>query len=147
MRRIQKMAISKTSTFFVLSSWMLMKIINSWGNHFHKVSWEYNKNCGFFTNGQCLSVSHFFYSDFTKILLKFHNQMYSSASDIESWKHFQFFLFLFQSIVFCRRRPRSEPRWGYTSGTSGSFGPLFDLSGVWQCHNRQSVLKSGPWIC
>ena len=61
MRQAQKLAINKKSTFFVLSSWNLVKIINSWGNHFHKVSWEYNKNCGFFTNDQCFNMSRFFW--------------------------------------------------------------------------------------
>ena len=35
----QKLAINKKSTIFVLSSWNLVKIITSWGNHFHQVSW------------------------------------------------------------------------------------------------------------
>ena len=30
------------------------------GNHFHQVSWGLDKTCGFFTNGQVLSVSGFF---------------------------------------------------------------------------------------
>ena len=35
----QKLAINKKSTIFVLSLWNLAKIITSWGNHFHQVSW------------------------------------------------------------------------------------------------------------
>ena len=35
----QKLAINKRSTIFVLSSWNLVKIITSWVNHFHQVSW------------------------------------------------------------------------------------------------------------
>ena len=38
-RQVQKLAISKTSTFFVLSSWNLVKMIASWGDYFHQVSW------------------------------------------------------------------------------------------------------------
>ena len=36
---VQKLAISKKSTFFVQSSWNLVKIITSCGNHFHQFSW------------------------------------------------------------------------------------------------------------
>ena len=37
-----------------------MKIITSRGNYCHQVSLGSDKNCGFFTNGQFLSVSVFF---------------------------------------------------------------------------------------
>ena len=45
----------------------MVKIINSWWSHFHQVLWKLNKNCGFFTNGQCLNVSCFFDSDFIRL--------------------------------------------------------------------------------
>ena len=35
-------------------------MIASWGDYFHWVSWGSDKNCGFFTNGQFLSVYVFF---------------------------------------------------------------------------------------
>ena len=37
-RHIQKLAISKKSTFFVQSSWKFVKMIISKGNYFHQVS-------------------------------------------------------------------------------------------------------------
>ena len=57
---MQKLAINRKSTFFVRSLWNLVKIINSWGNHFHKVSWRLDKKCRFITYGQFLNVSCFF---------------------------------------------------------------------------------------
>ena len=39
MGHTQKLAINKKSTIFALSLWNLVKIITSWGNHFHQVSW------------------------------------------------------------------------------------------------------------
>ena len=57
---IQILAISKTSTIFVRSSWNFSKMIASGGNHFYQVSWGLDQNCGFFTDGQFLSVSSFF---------------------------------------------------------------------------------------
>ena len=36
---MQKLAISKNSTMFVLSSWNLVKMIISWVNNFHQVPW------------------------------------------------------------------------------------------------------------
>ena len=39
MTHVPKLAISKRSTIFVRSSWNLVKIITSWGNHFDQVSW------------------------------------------------------------------------------------------------------------
>ena len=48
LRHIQKLIISKKSTFFVLPSRNFVKIITSWGNHFHKVSWELDKIVDFF---------------------------------------------------------------------------------------------------
>ena len=36
---IQKLTISKKSEFFVQSSWNLVKMTTTWGNHFHQVSW------------------------------------------------------------------------------------------------------------
>ena len=36
----KKVTNSKKSTIFVLSSWNLVKITNSWGSHFDQVSWE-----------------------------------------------------------------------------------------------------------
>ena len=36
----QKLSINKKSIIFVLSSWNLVKMINSWGDYFHQVSWE-----------------------------------------------------------------------------------------------------------
>ena len=47
----QKMAIIKKSMIFVLSSCNLGKMITSWVDHFHQVSWGYDRKCGFFTNG------------------------------------------------------------------------------------------------
>ena len=54
-----KYAISEKSTIFVQFLWNFVKIITSWGNYFHQVLWGLKKNCGFFTIGQCLSVSGF----------------------------------------------------------------------------------------
>ena len=56
----QKLANNKESTIFVQSSWNLIKMITSWGNHFHQVSWGWDKNCGFFIIGQFLCVCGFF---------------------------------------------------------------------------------------
>ena len=64
-RHIQKFTISKKCTIFFQSSWNLVKMNASLVNHFHQVSWGLNKNCGFFTNSQFLSVSDFSYSDLT----------------------------------------------------------------------------------
>ena len=50
-----------TSKSFVQSSWNLVKIIISWANHFHQVSWGSDKKCGFLTNGQFLGVGPFFW--------------------------------------------------------------------------------------
>ena len=61
-RHVQKLAINRKSTFFVRSLWNLVKIITPWDNHFHKVSWGLDKNWGFFSNGQFLSVSGFFFT-------------------------------------------------------------------------------------
>ena len=47
----QKLAIIKKSTFFIQSSWNLVKIIISWAKYFDQVSWRLDKKCGFFTNG------------------------------------------------------------------------------------------------
>ena len=69
-RTLPKVDHYKKSTIFVQSLWNLVKIITLWGNHFHQVSWGLDKNCGFFTNGQFLSVSGFFYSDFTNFLTR-----------------------------------------------------------------------------
>ena len=60
MAHVQKLAIDKKSTIFVQSSWNLVKMITSWANHFHQVSWGLDKNCRFFTYGQFLIVSGFF---------------------------------------------------------------------------------------
>ena len=69
-RHFQKLAISEKSTFFVPSSWNLVKKIASWGNHFHQVSWGYNQKCVFFTNGQFFEQSNFFDLDFDKVISK-----------------------------------------------------------------------------
>ena len=45
---------------FVQFLWNLVKMITSWGNNFHQVSWGLEKSCGFFINGQFLKVCHFF---------------------------------------------------------------------------------------
>ena len=37
-----------------------MKMINSWGNNFHQVSWGLDKNCGLFINGEFLNMCSFF---------------------------------------------------------------------------------------
>ena len=58
------MTICKRSTIFVQSSWNFVKMIIPWGDYFHQVSWGLNKKCGFFTNGQFLSLCQFFPSDF-----------------------------------------------------------------------------------
>ena len=63
------MAISKESTFFVQSSWNLVKMIISWGYHFHQVSWEYDKNCGFLAIGQFLNVDPIFDPDFSYLVV------------------------------------------------------------------------------
>ena len=55
------MAINKKSRVFPKSSWNLMKMIASWANLFHQVSSRLDKNCWFFTNGQFLNVSCFFF--------------------------------------------------------------------------------------
>ena len=67
---IQKLAFSEKSTFFAQSSWNLVKIITTWGNHFHQVSWGLDKKCRFFTNGQFLNVGPFFDSDFIILFWK-----------------------------------------------------------------------------
>ena len=54
-RDTQKLAIDKKSSIFVLSSWNLVKVTTSWDDHFHQVSWEKDKNCGSFINGQFLT--------------------------------------------------------------------------------------------
>ena len=54
------MAINKKSTIFVLFSWNFGKVIASWVDYFHQVSWGLNKNCGFFINGQLFNVCDFF---------------------------------------------------------------------------------------
>ena len=59
-RHVQNLAISKKTTILVQSSWNLVKIIASWGNRFHQVSWRLDKNCGFFNNSQYLNVCGFF---------------------------------------------------------------------------------------
>ena len=61
MGHFQKLAINKKSTIFVQSSWNLVKMITSWANHFHQVSWVLDKKCGFFTNDQFLNVSRFLF--------------------------------------------------------------------------------------
>ena len=48
---VPNFANSKKSTFLVQSSLKLVKMMASWGNYFHKVSWGLDKNCGFLTNG------------------------------------------------------------------------------------------------
>ena len=58
------MTINKKSTIFFQSSWNLVKMITSWANYFHQVSWRLDKKCGFFINGQFLNMSRFFSSDF-----------------------------------------------------------------------------------
>ena len=55
-----KRYIHKKSTFFVRSSWSLVNIITTWDNHFLKVSWGLEKNCGFFINGQFLNMWYLF---------------------------------------------------------------------------------------
>ena len=60
MRHVQKLVVSKKSTFFVLSSWNLLKITILLGNHFHQILWGQYKKCGFFTYGPFFNVSHFF---------------------------------------------------------------------------------------
>ena len=62
----QKLAISKKSTFSVQSLWNLVKIITLSGYNFDQVSWGKDKKYCFFTIGQFLIVSHFF---FTQILM------------------------------------------------------------------------------
>ena len=59
-RHIQSLTTNRKSTFSVRSSWNLVKLITYWGNHLHKVSWRLDKNCGFFSNDQFLSVSGIF---------------------------------------------------------------------------------------
>ena len=60
-------------------------MISSWGNHFHQVSWGLDKNCRFFTNGQVLNVSCFFYSD----LSTSHKNdfFFQSNADVKSVDH------------------------------------------------------------
>ena len=60
MRHIQKLAINEKSIIFPQSSWNLVKIITSWVDYFHHVSWRLGKKCGFFINGQLLNMSRFF---------------------------------------------------------------------------------------
>ena len=43
-------------------------MITSWEDFFHQVSWGLDKKCGFFTNGQFLSVSGFFTQTLLTIL-------------------------------------------------------------------------------
>lgn len=57
---VQKLAIDGKSTFFGPSSWHLVKTFIQQGNHFHKVSKEYDDNCGSFIGDHFSSVSSFF---------------------------------------------------------------------------------------
>ena len=56
----KKLAINKGFTIFVQYLWYLVKIVTSWVNHFDKVSWSLEKNCGIFTNSQFFNVCNFF---------------------------------------------------------------------------------------
>ena len=53
----KKVIISEKSTIFVWSSWNLVKITNSWGGQFDKVSLGSNKKCRFFTNSDFFGQS------------------------------------------------------------------------------------------
>ena len=60
---VKKLAI-KNSTYFVLFSWNLVKMITSRGNYFRQILLGLDKKYGSFTNGQFLNMGPFFYSDF-----------------------------------------------------------------------------------
>ena len=47
MKHIQKLASYKNCTILVLFSWNFVRIIISWGNHFHQVSQWKDKKCGY----------------------------------------------------------------------------------------------------
>ena len=91
---VERLAISKKSTIFVLSSWNVMKMISSWDDYFHQVSWGLDKKYGFFTNGQFLNVSHFLtrlYNIFgvlkTSITTKFWQNFNKASTALGSHKN------------------------------------------------------------
>ena len=61
------MAISKKSTFFVLSLWNMVKMINSWGGYFQQVSEDSTKNVNLLLLAN-FWVYLFFYSDFRNVI-------------------------------------------------------------------------------
>ena len=58
------MAINKKSTILDLSSWNLVKMITTWGENFHQVSWGSDENCGFFSVANYWTCPVFSSSDF-----------------------------------------------------------------------------------
>ena len=65
MRCIQKLAISKKSTIFVLFSWNFVKMITTWDDYFHQVSWWQDKNVDFLLMANFLTCLLFISSNFT----------------------------------------------------------------------------------
>ena len=53
----------KKSTFLVLSSWNLVKTMNTWGDFFHQLSWGLDKNYGNFINGQFFERVGIFFTE------------------------------------------------------------------------------------
>ena len=76
------MTISEKFKFFVHSSWNLVKIIASWANYFHQVSWRKDKKCGFF------NMSPFFDTDFRFI----------QNLQTKKWKIYIFYPFLIKLV-------------------------------------------------
>ena len=72
---LQKLAICKKSTILVLFLQNLVKMITSWVEYFHQVSWGLEKNCGFFTYGQFWVCLFFFYSDF-RMFPRLNDELY-----------------------------------------------------------------------
>ena len=48
LRHVKKLSNNKKSTSFVRSLWILVKMITSWDDNFHKVLWILDKKCRFF---------------------------------------------------------------------------------------------------
>ena len=72
MAHVQKLNISEKSTIFVQSLWNLVKMITSWGNYFHQVSWELDKIVDFFLMLIFLTCPIFFllifYKNFVEVI-------------------------------------------------------------------------------
>ena len=99
-----KLALIKKSTLFVLSLWNSVKMINSWCDFFHQVSWGLNKKCGFFTKGQFLNVCRFLFPRLYEMNLSnaicewSHTRVNNSSSYLWDWDHHAPHLFPLQPL-------------------------------------------------